>query len=107
MLTARPWAHRATAFRYTKPYTGRHRSPVRASHGAVTARQYRVRVTEVRKMVALLEGDGRVPRCTTGSHHHYTAPTKPGLVTVAGRPSATLKPGTESAILKQAGRPAR
>ncbi len=28
---------------------------------------------------------------------------KPGLVTVAGRPSATLKPKTEASILKQAG----
>jgi len=40
---------------------------------------------------------------TTGSHRHFTYPAKPGLVTVAGKPSATLKPKTESSILEQAG----
>jgi predicted RNA binding protein YcfA (HicA-like mRNA interferase family) len=38
----------------------------------------------------------------TGSHRHFTHPEKPGLVTVAGKPSATLKPKTEASILKQA-----
>ena len=38
-----------------------------------------------------------------GSHRHFVHPVKPGLVTVAGKPSATLKPKTEASILKQAG----
>ena len=43
------------------------------------------------------------PLCVSGSHWHFAHPTKPGPVTVAGKPSATLKPKTESSILKQAG----
>ncbi len=39
----------------------------------------------------------------TGSHQHFVHPSKPGLVTVAGKPSATLKPKTEASILRQAG----
>lgn len=58
---------------------------------------------KVSEVIALLEADGWSLKRTTGSHRHYSHPTKPGLVTVAGKPSATLKPGTESAILKQAG----
>jgi hypothetical protein len=46
-----------------------------------------------------LETEARV----SGSHRHFAHPAKPGLVTVAGKPSATLKPKTESSILKQAG----
>jgi predicted RNase H-like HicB family nuclease len=42
-----------------------------------------------------------------GTHRHFTHPEKPGLVTVAGKPSATLKPRTESSILKRAGWPAK
>ncbi|MGA3153041.1 MAG: type II toxin-antitoxin system HicA family toxin [Streptosporangiaceae bacterium] len=38
-----------------------------------------------------------------GSHRHFSHPRKPGLVTVAGKPSATLKPKTEASILMQAG----
>ncbi|HEX4656631.1 MAG TPA: type II toxin-antitoxin system HicA family toxin [Streptosporangiaceae bacterium] len=38
-----------------------------------------------------------------GSHRHFSHPVKPGLVTVAGKPSATLKPKTELSILKRAG----
>lgn len=30
------------------------------------------------------------PQRTSGSHRHYSYPPKPGLVTVAGKPSATL-----------------
>ncbi|MGH3720508.1 MAG: type II toxin-antitoxin system HicA family toxin [Pseudonocardiaceae bacterium] len=33
----------------------------------------------------------------------FSHPSKPGLVTVAGKPSATLKPKTEASILRQAG----
>lgn len=43
-------------------------------------------------MIALLEADGWVLKRTTGSHRHYSHPTKPGLVTIAGKPSAKLKP---------------
>jgi predicted RNA binding protein YcfA (HicA-like mRNA interferase family) len=58
---------------------------------------------KVGEIIAMLEGDGWTLKRTTGSHRHYTHPDKPGLVTVAGKPSATLKPGTEASILRQAG----
>lgn len=58
---------------------------------------------KVGDMIKLLEADGWQLKRTTGSHRHYHHPHKAGLVTVAGRPSATLKPKTEASILKQAG----
>ena len=58
---------------------------------------------KVSEILRLLEQDGWVLKRVTGSHRHYTHPGKPGLVTVAGKPSATLKPKTEASILKQAG----
>ena len=54
-------------------------------------------------MIRLLEVDGWRLKRITGSHRHFVHPHKPGLVTVAGKPSATLKPKTEASILKQAG----
>jgi predicted RNA binding protein YcfA (HicA-like mRNA interferase family) len=58
---------------------------------------------KVGEIIKLLEHEGWTLRRTTGSHRHFVHPSKPGLVTVAGRPSATLKPKTEASILKQAG----
>jgi predicted RNA binding protein YcfA (HicA-like mRNA interferase family) len=58
---------------------------------------------KVAEAIRLLEVDGWVLTRTTGSHRHYAHPAKPGLVTVAGKPSATLKPKTQASILKQAG----
>jgi len=58
---------------------------------------------KVGEMIKLLEADGWQLKRTTGAHRHFHHPQKPGLVTVAGRPSATLKPKTEASILKQAG----
>jgi predicted RNA binding protein YcfA (HicA-like mRNA interferase family) len=58
---------------------------------------------KISEIILLLERDGWRQKRVTGSHRHFTHPTKPGLVTVAGKPSATLKPKTESSILKQAG----
>jgi predicted RNA binding protein YcfA (HicA-like mRNA interferase family) len=58
---------------------------------------------KVGEIIKLLEHDGWTLKRTTGSHRHFSHPAKPGLVTVAGRLSATLKPKTEASILKQAG----
>ena len=58
---------------------------------------------KVAEVIKILERDGWTLRRMTGSHRHFVHPHKPGLVTVAGRPSATLKPKTEASILKQAG----
>ncbi|MCI2423956.1 type II toxin-antitoxin system HicA family toxin [Saccharopolyspora sp. K220] len=50
-----------------------------------------------------MEADGWELVRTRGSHRQYRHPTKPGLVTIAGKPSATLHPRTAASILKQAG----
>jgi predicted RNA binding protein YcfA (HicA-like mRNA interferase family) len=38
-----------------------------------------------------------------GSHRQFRHPTKLGRVTVAGKPSQELAPGTPGSILRQAG----
>jgi predicted RNA binding protein YcfA (HicA-like mRNA interferase family) len=58
---------------------------------------------KVSEIIRLLEQDGWTQKRVTGSHRHFSHPTKLGLVTVAGKPSATLKPKTEKSILRQAG----
>jgi predicted RNA binding protein YcfA (HicA-like mRNA interferase family) len=58
---------------------------------------------KVSEVIHFLEQDGWVVKRVTGSHRHFIHPSKPGLVTVAGKPSATLKPKTEASIPKQAG----
>jgi len=44
-----------------------------------------------------------VPGCHQGSHRQYKHHAKPGRVTIAGKPSDDLAPGTMNSILKQAG----
>ena len=58
---------------------------------------------KVRHLIRLLERDGWVLVRTRGSHRQYKHPEKPGLVTVAGKPSDELAPGTLNSVLKQAG----
>lgn len=50
-----------------------------------------------------LEADGWVLAATRGSHRQYKHPVKPGRVTIAGKFSDTVSPGTLGSILKQAG----
>jgi predicted RNA binding protein YcfA (HicA-like mRNA interferase family) len=57
---------------------------------------------KVRDVIKLIESDGWVHVRTTGSHHHFHHPTKSGTVTVPGRPSDDVRPGTLNSILKQA-----
>jgi predicted RNA binding protein YcfA (HicA-like mRNA interferase family) len=58
---------------------------------------------KVREAIGLIEGDGWVLVATRGSHRQYKHPAKPGRVTIAGKPSDELAPGTLNSILKQAG----
>jgi len=58
---------------------------------------------KVREILELLEADGWYLARTRGSHRQLKHPTKPGTVTVAGKPSLDVPPGTLSSILKQAG----
>jgi predicted RNA binding protein YcfA (HicA-like mRNA interferase family) len=58
---------------------------------------------KVRDVLKLLEADGWRLVVTQGSHRQFKHPTKPGRVTVAGKPSDDLPPGTLNSILKQSG----
>ena len=58
---------------------------------------------KVREAIRLIEDDGWYLVATRGSHRQYKHPNKPGRVTVAGKPSDDLAPGTRNSILKQAG----
>ncbi len=57
---------------------------------------------KVREIVKLIEKDGWYVVATKGSHRQYKHPTKQGRVTIAGKPSHDLAPGTLNSILKQA-----
>jgi predicted RNA binding protein YcfA (HicA-like mRNA interferase family) len=58
---------------------------------------------KVSELIALIEKDGWVQVRMKGSHRHFHHPTKPGTVTVAGKPSVDIPPGTLNSALKQAG----
>ena len=59
--------------------------------------------TKVADAIKRLIADGWKITDQSGSHHQFEHPTKPGKVTVAGKPSDTLAPGTWNNIQKQAG----
>jgi len=54
-------------------------------------------------VLRLLEDGGWHLVRTTGSHRQFRHEAKPGTVTVAGKESLDLPPGTLNSILKQAG----
>ena len=58
---------------------------------------------KVREIVRLIERDGWQQVRQKGSHRQFKHPTKPGLVTVPGKPGDDLHPKTEASILHQAG----
>ena len=58
---------------------------------------------KVREAIRLIEDDGWFLVATRGSHRQYKHPAKPGRVTIAGKPSDDLAPGTRNSIMKQAG----
>ena len=58
---------------------------------------------KVRDVIRLIEEDGWFLVATRGSHRQFKHLTRPGRVTVAGKPSEDLAPGTLDSILKQSG----
>jgi predicted RNA binding protein YcfA (HicA-like mRNA interferase family) len=58
---------------------------------------------KVSEVLKLLRDDGWFLVVTRGSHRQFKHPSKSGRVTVAGRPSDDVPPGTLNSILKQAG----
>lgn len=57
---------------------------------------------KVRDVIARLEADGWFLYSTKGSHRQFKHRTKPGRVTVPGKPGDDLAPGTLNSIMKQA-----
>ena len=51
----------------------------------------------------MLQNDGWLQVATRGSHRQFKHQIKSGRVTVPGKPSDDLAPGTLNSILKQAG----
>ena len=58
---------------------------------------------KVKDVIRLLEEEGWFLITTRGSHRQYKHAVRPGRVTVAGKPSDDLAPGTLNSILKQSG----
>jgi predicted RNA binding protein YcfA (HicA-like mRNA interferase family) len=58
---------------------------------------------KVSEVLRLLYDDGWHLVVTRGSHRQLKHPSKPGRVTVAGKPGEDLATGTLNSILKQAG----
>jgi predicted RNA binding protein YcfA (HicA-like mRNA interferase family) len=60
---------------------------------------------KVRDVIRILEDDGCYQVVERGSHRQCRHPTKSGRVTVAGKSSADMAPGTLGDIFRQAGLP--
>jgi len=58
---------------------------------------------KVKELIKILEKDGWKQARILGSYRQYRHPDKSGTVTVAGKSSTDIPPGTLSSILKQAG----
>lgn len=58
---------------------------------------------KVSELLRLLHTDGWFLVAMRGSHRQFKHLAKPGRVTVPGKPSDDLAPGTLNSILKQAG----
>lgn len=58
---------------------------------------------KVSEVLRRLKDDGWVQIKAKGGHRQFKHPIKPGRVTVSGKPSDTIPPGTLASIFKQAG----
>ena len=58
---------------------------------------------KVGEAVKLIQADGWLLVSTRGSHRQFKHSSKPGRVTIPGKPSDDLAPGTWNSIQKQAG----
>lgn len=59
--------------------------------------------TKVKDLIDTLEKAGWFLVRMKGSHRQFHHATKPGTVTVAGKPSVEIPPGTLNNALRQAG----
>ncbi|WP_246496081.1 type II toxin-antitoxin system HicA family toxin [Methanocalculus chunghsingensis] len=57
----------------------------------------------MRDRIHQIEAQGWYLVSTRGSHRQYKHPVLPGRITIPGKPSDVLQPGTLNSIWKQAG----
>ena len=55
---------------------------------------------KVRELIKMIERDGGMQVRTRGSHRQFTHPVKPGTVTVSGKASIDVPPGTSNSVLQ-------
>ena len=58
---------------------------------------------KVKELIKKIEADGWTQSRMRGSHRQFKHLTKSGTVTIAGKPSVDVPPGTLNSVLKQAG----
>lgn len=58
---------------------------------------------KIRDAIKMIEKEGWFIVRTRGSHRQFKHKIKKGLVTIAGKPSDELAPGTLNSVMKQAG----
>lgn len=58
---------------------------------------------KVSEILRMIQKDGWKLVATRGSHRQFKHASKPGRVTVPGKPSDDLAVGTQNSVLKQAG----
>jgi predicted RNA binding protein YcfA (HicA-like mRNA interferase family) len=58
---------------------------------------------KVNELLAMVQADGWKLVRQKSSHRQFHHPFKSGTVTVAGKPSVEVPPGTLNSVLKQAG----
>lgn len=58
---------------------------------------------KVNELLAMVQADGWKLVRQKGSHRQFHHPSKSGTVTVSGKPSVEVPPGTLNSVLKQAG----
>ena len=63
----------------------------------------KINAEDGKEAIELLQEDDWYLERQKGSHRQFKHPTKSGVVTVAGKDSQDLAPGTYNSILKQAG----
>jgi predicted RNA binding protein YcfA (HicA-like mRNA interferase family) len=75
----------------------------RTGGGRIPAAKESAMPVKVKDAIKRIEAHGWQLARTRGSHRQYRHPERPGLVTIAGKPSDTLHPKTWASIIRQAG----
>ena len=96
------WRERLPLLRRTHPDFRRSLRELKAGAYIIEAEAAAMPM-KVRDAIKRVERDGWVLVRQTGSHRQYHHPSKPGTVTIAGKPALDLDPKTERSIRTQAG----